>query len=44
MKGFSRKIAAGMLAAVMATGATAFADTATPSTVQQQVAQKGEAA
>ncbi|MGH9524462.1 MAG: BON domain-containing protein [Terriglobales bacterium] len=40
MKGFSKKIAAGMLAAVMATGATAFADTATPSTVQQQVAQK----
>ena len=40
MKAFSMKIAAGMLAAVMATGATALADTATPSTVQQQVAQK----
>lgn len=37
---YSTKIAAGLLAAVLATGATALADTATPATVQQQVAQK----
>lgn len=37
---YSMKIMAGLLAAVLATGATALADTATPTTIQQQVAQK----
>ena len=40
MKSFSKKVAASMLAAVLATGAAAFADTATPTTIQQRVAQK----